>query len=58
MVTVNWINLLDAFAKVILWVLLFVNLYNEKHDITLMYALILIAWNLSDIAINTRKNDE
>lgn len=57
-VTVNWINLLDGLARTLLWILLFVYLLLDKYDVAMVYTLVLIAWVLSDIAINTRKNDE
>lgn len=57
-VTINWINLLDGLARTLLWILLFVYLLLDKYDVAMVYTLVLIAWVLSDIAINTRKNDE
>jgi hypothetical protein len=57
-ITVRWIDLLDSLARMLLWILLFVNLLIDKYDVAIVYSLVLIAWVLSDIAINTRKNDE
>lgn len=47
---INWINLLDRIAKALLWILLFVNLVIDNYEVTLVYALIIIAYNVSDIA--------
>lgn len=57
-VTIKWIDLLDSIARIILWILLFLNLIMDKYDVAMVYTLVIIAWVLSDIAINTRKNDE
>jgi len=57
-VTIKWVDLLDGIIKTLLWVLIAFNSFIERYDVALVYAVVLIAWNLSDIAINTRKNNE
>jgi uncharacterized membrane protein HdeD (DUF308 family) len=57
-ITIKWVDLLDALARILLWILLFFNLTLNKYDVAVVYALVIIAWVLSDIAVNTRKNDE
>ena len=58
-VTIKWIDLLDQIIKVGFWSLLFFNLWLERIDYVMVYAIVLIAYGISDIASNTKvKNNE
>lgn len=58
-VTIKWFDLLDQIIKVGFWSLLTLNLWLERIDHALVYAIIIIAYNISDIAYKTKvKNNE
>lgn len=58
-VTISWLNLLDGLAKSLLWILLFINVVIDKYEIALVYAIIIIAYSMSDIADAIKgKNNE
>ena len=58
-VTIKWVDLISGIAKTLLWILLFWNLVIGKVDYAMVYAIILIAYGISDIADNTKvKNNE
>lgn len=58
-VTIKWVDLLDQIIKVGFWSLLTLNLWLERIDYALVYAIVIIAYNISDIAYKTKvKNNE
>ena len=58
-VTIKWLDLIDALAKIVLWSLLLSNLFQESYDVALVYAVVIIAYGIGGIDHNTRvKNDK
>lgn len=58
-ITIKWVDLLDQTIKIGFWSLLFFNLWLERIDYALVYAIVIIAYGISDIAANTKvKNNE
>lgn len=57
-VTVKWSEIAGMIAKIILWILLWLNVLNDKYDVALVYGVIIIAFGISDIADNTKEKDE
>ena len=57
--TIKWIDLIDCMAKVTLWSILLSNLFVEKYDVSMVYAVIIMAYGIGEIAYNTKvKKDE
>lgn len=54
----KWSDILGTITNVSLWVLLGFNMLIDKYDIALVYGIIIIAFALSDIANNTRKQKD
>ncbi len=59
MMKINWINLLDGIIITTLWILLILNLFQDKLDYAMVYAVVIVAWRLDDIAsVMKVKKDE
>ena len=58
-ITIKWVDLLDQTIKIGFWSLLLFNLWLERIDYAMVYAIVIIAYGISDIATNTKvKNNE